>query len=338
MESVFLQIQALEQVSDYSKHEQIVQGIINAIHDKKLSQGEMLPSVNSMVREFGFASKTIVKAYNDLKDRGLIESKKRLGYFVATEDTEQSMKVALLIYAFHPFQEVFYNAFRSTLGDNIQVDVYFHHNNIGIFKTILKNIRGKYAMYAVAPIPNPKTKKLLDKIPREKLVLVDRYEEMDGQFSHVTQEFEQATYDALRTMVDSIRKFENIILYFRPNSDYPLDVKIGFERFLKDFDLKGEVQEKYKEGMVRSNEAYFTIGDGDLWRLLKDCKKHSLNIGSDVGVLSYNDGPVKEIICGGITTFSTDFKMMGNRAAEFILDREAVQEIIPTVLIRRNSL
>ena len=199
-------------------------------------------------------------------------------------------------------------------------------------------IRAKYAMYAVAPIPNPKTKKLLDKIPREKLVLVDRYEELEGEFSFVTQEFEQATYDALRTMVDSIRNFSNIVLFFKPNSDYPIEVKMGFERFLKDFDINGEVREKYMEDQVLPNEVYFTIGDGDLWSLLKDCKRQELEIGKDIGILSYNDGPVKEIICGGITTFSTDFKVMGQQAAEFILERKPVQKIIPTVLIRRNSL
>jgi len=121
MNTVYGKIQELEQIIQFSKHEQLVQGIINAIDDKIVTQGSMLPSVNNMVKELGFASKTIVKAYTELKDRGLVESKNRLGYFVVNEATKQTVKVALLIYAFRPFQQVFYNTFRTALGKNIQV-------------------------------------------------------------------------------------------------------------------------------------------------------------------------------------------------------------------------
>jgi len=46
----------------------------------------------------------------------------------------------------------------------------------------------------------------------------------------------------------------------------------------------------------------------------------------------------QEIICDGITTYSTDFKLMAEKAADFVLTRDKIQEVIPTVLIRRNSI
>ncbi len=338
MNRVYKKIRELEEVAGFSKHEQLVQGILNSIDEKIVTQGSILPSVNNMVKELGFASKTIVKAYKDLKDRGVIESKNRLGYFVINEDTEQTVKVALLIYAFHTFQEVFYNAFRSGLGDNIQVDVFFHHNNMEVFETIMGNVKGRYGMYVVAPIPDPKTKKILNELPSNKLLLVDRYEKLKGDFSHITQEFEIATYMGLKKLVRSIQKFEEFILFFLPDSDYPIEVKRAFEQFLKDYNIKGRVEKKYTIDTVKKGSVYFTIGDGDLWRLLKDCKKQGIEVGKDVGILSNNDNLVKEIICDGITTLSTDFEEMGYKAAEFVLNRELVQETIPTVLIRRNSL
>ena len=72
--------------------------------------------------------------------------------------------------------------------------------------------------------------------------------------------------------------------------------------------------------------------------MLKDCKTKNLKLGKDVGILSHNDDMVKEIICDGITTYSTDFKLMAEKAAAFVLKRKKIQEIIPTVLIRRNSI
>ena len=47
---------------------------------------------------------------------------------------------------------------------------------------------------------------------------------------------------------------------------------------------------------------------------------------------------VKEIIFDGITTYSTDFALMGKKAAHYVLTREKIQETLPTILIRRNSL
>lgn len=338
MDSIYKKILELDHVSGLSKHEQLVHGIINAINDKAISQGSMLPSVNNMVKELGFASKTIVKAYSELKERGLVESKNRIGYFVVNEATAQTMKVALLIYAFHPFQEVFYNAFRTRLGSNIQVDVYFHHSNMEVFETILGNINGKYGMYVVAPIPHAKTRQLLNKLPPNKLLLVDRYEDIGAEFSHVTQEFEISTYMALKELAESIKKFDELVLYFMPNSDYPVEIKRAFEQFLKDYKIKGQVQRHYIPGSVEKGNVYFTIGDGDLWGILKDAKKAAYVIGEDIAVFSSNDGPVKEIICEGITTFSTDFERMGQEAAEYVLTRNPIKKVIPTVLIRRNSL
>lgn len=338
MASVFTKIQELEEVSQLSKHEQLVSGIINAIDDKIISEGSMLPSVNNMVRELGFASKTIVKAYKELKERGIVESKNRLGYFVINEDTDQTMKVALILYAFLPFQEVFYNTFRKTLGDGIQVDILFHHGNIELLQTILTNIKGRYSMYAVTPIPHPMTKKILRKIPANQLLVVDRYEPLGKSVSQITQEFEISTYMALKQLLPAIQKYEELTLFFLPKGNSPIEVLRAFKQFVKDFNIKGTVKESYVPGSLKKGNAYFTIGDGDLWAILKDCKKQNIKIGKEVGILSNNDGPAKEIICDGITTISTDFEEMARAAAEFILCRKKTQKIIPTVLIRRGSM
>ena len=312
MENVFDKIRELGEIPDYSKHEQLVNGVINAIDDKLISQGTKLPSVNEMMKEFGYANKTIVKAYQELKDRGLVDSKNRLGYFVATEATYQTMKVALLLYAFHPFQENFYNAFKAELGENTHVDVFFHHSNIEVFETILGNIRGRYGMYVIAPIPHPKTKGILNSVSREKLLLVDRYENLGGQFSHITQEFEIATYMALKKLAARLEAFQSITLFYKPDSDYPVEVLRAFQQFIKDYDIKGRVLEKYEAGSLQKNQVYFTIGDSDLWRILKDCKQQQLQPGEDIGIISNNDGPAKEIIFDGITTFLPTLRKWGS--------------------------
>jgi DNA-binding LacI/PurR family transcriptional regulator len=72
--------------------------------------------------------------------------------------------------------------------------------------------------------------------------------------------------------------------------------------------------------------------------MLKDCKVKGWKPGKDVGILSHNDEVVKELIFDGITTYSTDFRVMAEKAAAFVLTRQPIQEVLSTLLIRRKSL
>ncbi|RAV28018.1 GntR family transcriptional regulator [Sinomicrobium soli] len=339
MEQVIRQIRELESVNSLSKHEQIVQGILNAINEKVITKGEMLPSVNKMIQELGFARETIVKAYKELIHSGIIESKNRLGYFVATEDIQQELKVALVIYAFDTFQETFYESFRNGLGDNIQLDIFFHHNNYNTFDNIINNIRGKYGMYVIAPIPNAGTPGLLRLLPVNRVLLVDRYIRTKEKYSYIVQEFRESSYDAFCKLKDKIKKFEQFVFFFRTdNSAEPIEILESFNDFVRDHKVNAVIRDNYEPGSLEKGKVYFTIHNLELWEMLKDTKSKGFVLGRDVGFISHNDDIIKEIIFDGVTTFSTDFSLMGRKAADFIVKKEKIREVLPTVLIERNSL
>ncbi|MFG4004011.1 GntR family transcriptional regulator [Flavobacterium aquidurense] len=338
MKQIIQQIKNLESINSFSKHEQLVQGIINAIDEKVVTKGDLLPSVNTFISELGFARETIAKAYKELVHRGIIESKNRLGYFVATNDVKQELKVALLIFAFDIFQETFYENFRKGLGKNIQLDIFFHHNNFDTFESIVQNIKGKYGMFVIAPIPSKKTPPVLKQLPTNRVLLVDRFIETDEDYNYVAQEFGDSSYNAFVQLKDKIKKYDEIIFFFKPSSAEPDEILNSFKRFMKDYDIKGVIKEEYVSGSLEKGKVYFTIHNLELWEMLKDSKVKGLKIGSDIGFISHNDDIVKEIIFDGVTTFSTDFSEMGKKAANFVLNRKKIQEIIPTILVDRNSL
>ena len=339
MNRLYYRIQELEGLPNLSKHESLVNGILDSINEKVLVKGDILPSVNRMVNELGYARKTIVKAYDELKERGIVESRNRLGYFIASEIIEQKLKVALLLYAFHTFQEIFYNTFRKSLGEHVQLDVFFHHNNPVVYQDIIDTIRTKYGMCVVAPIQHDNTsKEILKSIPASKLLLIDRNCSLGYGYSSITQRFEQPFYDTLLSLKDTIKNYKSGILIFKEGADYPEGIKRAFLRFCEDHQMEGKLLDEYVEGELEKGAVYFTIGDTELWNLLKDCKKEGMELGKDIGILSQNDSPVKEIIQGGISTFSTNFQVMAEESAKFVLERKPVQKVIPSVLIRRKSL
>jgi len=331
-------IKSLSSINTLSKHEQLVHGIIEAIDSGILVVGDQLPSINQMVSELGFARKTIVKAYEELKHRGLVESKKLKGYFIISQETKVTLKVALLLFSFQRFQEEFYNTFRKELGKRFQIDVFFHHNNPTIFETVFNNIRGKYGKYVVAPIPDLSIRPLLTRIDPQKLLIIDRFLEMPEGYSYISQEFEEATYDKLLELLPRIRKYKKFVLFFSDNKDYPPGILTAFQRFVSDYEITAKIERDYKPGSVKKGSIYFFISDTYLWEVLRDCRNNEYTVGKDVGILSHNDHVVKEIVFGGITTISSDFKEMAKSAADHVKNQSITQKIVPLNLMKRNSL
>jgi hypothetical protein len=57
-----------------------------------------------------------------------------------------------------------------------------------------------------------------------------------------------------------------------------------------------------------------------------------------VGLISYDDTPLKEILLGGVTVISTDFQKMGQTAGELISRGETKMEENPAYFIKRKTL
>ena len=330
-------VRELNDRSGLTKHKSLVRGIISSIEDRVLTRGDALPSVNVLMEEIGFARQTIVNAYAELKERGIIEARNRRGYYVASETTDQTTKVALLLYAFLPFQEIFYNTFRETLGETVQVDVYFHHNNVDVFQDLLQKISGQYGYYVIAPPEHPKVVRMLSILPQGRCLMVDR-PSPGGDFPYVSQQFAEPSLRIYEQLAQRAKNYTEIVLFYRPDVDYPAGNHTSFLKMIARTGLNGRVLPQYAPGSLRREVLYITIGDSDLWPLLEDSVDRGWTPGREFGVVSHNDSRIKKIICGGITTITTDFAEMARRAAQFVLTRKEIKEYIPTVLVERASV
>ncbi|WP_430428291.1 GntR family transcriptional regulator [Maribacter litoralis] len=247
--------------------------------------------------------------------------------------------MALLLFAFQSYQEEFYKTFRKEMGKRFQIDVFFHHNNLTVFETIISNINGKYGMYVIAPIQNEKVESLLKSIEPKKLLLVDRYLDLGASYSYISQEFEEVIYTSLVRLLPEIKKYKKIILYFNEESDFsPISIKNAFQKFITEFDINGAIKNNYIIGSANKGNLYFALGDTILWQILRDAVRKKYKIGEDIGILSQNDNVSKEIVFGGITTISTDFNEMAKRAAQHLKSDGVTKVIMPSRLIKRASL
>ncbi len=337
MVSVFDYISA-ETKSHKPKYEKIIDGIIRMIAEDKLHTGDILPSVNSFMRKTGYARMTIVKALEDLKARGIIETQNRVGCFVRSENIDTKLKVMLFLTSFDAYQEVLYNEIISGLNPkNISIDLYFHHCNPVVFRSVIKEYLGLYGLYIITGFNHPVVSRTLSEIPKHKLLQITRPPVIPGT-SFISQQFDDELQKAMEQILPQIKKYKKIRLIFPFQGAYPDEIKNTFLSFCDKYEICCSVESQINEKAIQPGNAFFVVADNDLIHIVKSAEEKGLKIGKDIGILSYNETPMKEIIRNGMTVLSTDFKLMGRDIRRYIETRRFIQKVIPTKAIVRNSL
>lgn len=320
--------------SSQTKNQQLIHAINEAISNGILRNGDFLPSVNKMSRDSGLSRDTVFKAYSFLKQRSIISSTPTKGYFVSNE----SFKVMMLLDDFSAFKEQLYNSFRSNLPENYSVDLLFHHYNTAIFEQLILNSLGRYSMYVVMNINNSRIEKVVRKIDPNKLLILDMGSPDSPEMAYINQDFEGSFIKCLKDGLHLIQKYQEFNLVFPKSTPHPLVIVQAFNQFCVENGIRHGVIEKLKNNSIEKGQAYLVIKEDDLVRIIKTCKKQDLTLGEDVGLISYNDTPMKEIVGNGITVISVDFEEMGQKAALFVVSKEKLFETLPSRLIVRGSL
>jgi DNA-binding transcriptional regulator YhcF (GntR family) len=320
--------------SDVPKYQQLVNSINNAIAENLLNKGDLLPSVNSICKENKLSRDTVFKAYSILKDQRVIDSVPNKGYYVAGE----TRKVLLVLDTFKAYKEVLYHSFINNLPDNVITDVQFHHYNIENFKTIINNSIGKYYKYVVMNFDDKEVATVLTNVSNEKLLLIDWNIYTKPYNNYVFQDFGIAFYDSLVGAIDLFRKYHGVDFIYPSFTNHPIETVKFFEKFCKDFNFNYKIVKNHKNFNIEKNRAYISVSDRMLGVFLEQCRDKDLEPGKDVGILSYNDTPMKKFIYKGISVVSTDFAALGTKGAEFITKDEPMQHYVSTKLILRESL
>lgn len=319
------------------KYKQIISSIEEAIGKGMLKKGDKLPSINSVKDEHDLSRDTVLMAFNELKTRGIIQSVVGKGYYLTSENINVTQKIFLLFDELNSFKEDLYSSFLEHLGLNIQVDIFFHHFNETLFNKLIFDNSGDYNYYVIMPANLKNTNKIIKNLPKDKVYILDQLHSDLEEYPAIYQNFEKAIYYNLNKASNLIEKYKKLVLVFSEDKQ-PQGMLKGFLKFSKENKFPHEVVNSLKNRVIETGELYIIPEDKNLLRVIKMMKSQGLVFSNDIGVISYNDTLLKEIVEGGITTISTDFNMMGKRLAEMIVNKENIQIENPNNLIIRNSL
>lgn len=319
------------------KYKQIVGSIENAIVKGMLKKGDKLPSLNSIKHQHALSRDTVLTAFNELKTRGIVQSIVGKGYYVISEDIDVSQKIFLLFDEFNSFKEDLYNSFLAGLGASVQVDIFFHHFNLEVFNKLINDNVGDYSNYVIMPANLKGAETVIKRLPNDKVYILDQMPSELMEYPSIYQNFKKDVYEGLLAGRKQIKNYKKVILLYEKERQ-PLGILEGFNLFCNDYAIQNEVIETLSNRVLSKGELYILLDDKNLIRIIKRTKEQNFKLVKDLGIISYNDTLLKEVVEGGVTTISTDFTLMGERLAKMILNKEFAQVENPNSLIIRKSL
>lgn len=332
-----MEIISLDKKLGIPKYKQIVTSIEDAIVKRILKKGDKLPSLNSIKTKHSLSRDTILMAFNELKNRGIIHSVVGKGYYVMSEDVSILQKIFLLFDELNFFKEDLYNSFLENIGNNIQVDIFFHHFNPITFNKLLSDNVGDYNIYIIMPANLKNTSEIIKKLPKDKVYILDQVHEDLTPYPAIYQNFEKNMYNGLYKGIFYLKKYTKLIILFLKEKQ-PQGLLDGFNLFCNQNNMEHEVISSLENRVPKKGEVYVILEDKNLLKIIKKFKAAKLVLAKDIGIISYNDTLLKEVVEGGITTISTDFNLMGKQLAEIISTDEQVSIENPSDLIIRKSL
>lgn len=93
-------ILAVDPASHVPPFEQVRSQIVALVRDGTLAPGHRLPTVRRLADDLGLATNTVARAYRELEQEGVVETRGRHGTFVARSgpDAEREGRVAARAY------------------------------------------------------------------------------------------------------------------------------------------------------------------------------------------------------------------------------------------------
>lgn len=327
-------------------YKQIVTQVKNALHDGSLPAGEHIPSMNELAAKLDISRETVKKAYGILVENRLIVPKHGKGFYAANLEDSGRPQVLVIFDKFSVYKQILFNAFAETLGDRADMTIVNHNQSLELLTYYLDNYLDTFDYYVVTPhFPlDPETQegvaRQLARIPNRKLIMLDRLQpDFPGKFGAVYQDFENDIYGGLCQGLEDSKPIKKLRVIILPSSLYGHGMKKCIERFCSEHHIPVEFF-TCAPADIKPGDCFLVLNsqlDAGMVDLARKIQRVGLGIGQDVRIISFNEFDMNELVLGGLTTVSTDFKEMGRLAGEMIISRHLSKIHCPFRMNRRHT-
>ena len=336
----------IDKESKIAVYKQLVRQIQDLVRVNTYKTGDFIPSMNDLAMELNISKETVKKAYSILREKGIIESAHGKGFYV-TNSMENKIRILLLFDNINTYKHILYNSFLESLDNNAEITIRLHNQDFEVFNEFVEENLGYFDYYIITPhFPldsaiQKKVIKTLKKIPNRKLILLDRnIKGLPGNYGAVYQDFENDVCEGLSQGLETLKKFKVLNMLSMPGSLYAPLAEKSVQTFCNEHNISFKNHKTITMDAIKKHEAYLIFNsqlDVELLELAKAAKQNGYEIGKDIGVISYNESPINEIVLNGLTVLSTDFKKMGELAAKMVLEKTLRKIKCDFHLIKRST-
>lgn len=328
--------------SSTPKYLQLANSIQEAVFAGKIHKDKVLPSLHELTYHLEISKDTADRGYKYLRKLGILSSIPGKGHYITATHVVRQYKIFLLINKLSTNKKLFYDTFTKALGDNVTIDFYVYNNDFGLFKELLSTRRDGYTHYVILPHfteGGETAHRLINTIPKDKLILIDKdIKGVEKGYGGVFENFGKDIYSALEMALPKLIKYDTLKLVCSANNNFPTETADGFNLFCQQYAFERSIVKNAGTEDIAKGQVFICLEDNDLINLIERVNKLNLKVGTDVGIISYNETPLKKHILDGITTISTDFEQMGLKAAEMILGDNMKHIELDCKLKLRSSL
>jgi len=323
------------------KYLQLAEYISEQIESDQLKIDSQIPSLQQLMTSLKMSKETVLKGLNYLSEKGIIESVYRKGYYVKKKAQYHPYRIFFLLDKMNILRDRIYSSFFEETKSVADIDIYFHHHNLKLFKKLIEENINNYTHFVITTFFRESVTDILNAIPPHKRIILDFEEKgLTGDYTCIYQDFKADIVDCLTELQPRIKNYQQLILIAPKEAYHAKQIIDGFTLFCKKHQISGEIETQVNPDNFKAGNMYITFGRYDLddIEIIKLVRQHKFELGKEIGLLSYNDTAVKEVLENGITVISTDFKKMGQLAAKSIIDKQTIYMRDPATVILRNSL
>lgn len=324
------------------KYLQLVDLFLERIQSGEVKKNDRLPSINRLSYTIETSRSTIERAYDELKYMGILTSVAGKGYFIRDTNLNKTQKILLLFNTLDTGKQLIYDGLMLNLSGKADLDFYSYNSDYMLFKKIIQEKTGLYDKYLL--IPHFKKQKLLaydliDQLPKKRVILINQSAQgLEEHYSSVQQDYENEIFSVLEQLKAQLSKYNSIKLIFSKKRHFSANMIKGLRKFCSKYQFSYQTIYPDQLEKLEASCVYIDLTEEDLVVLAEKIMESKLQVGKDIGLISYNETPLKKILLGGITTISTDFKQMAEQTAQLVLLNKVKKITVPFTITLRNSL
>lgn len=322
------------------KYRQVILAISRDIRRAVLKPGDKIPSINEASSECYLSRDTVEKAYKELSRRGVIRSIPGKGFFVSETVFSNPLKILLVFDKLDESRWKLFNELNECLG-NSELTMMSYEHNYRMLNLSLEEHQDDFDFFIVIPhffaYQEDLTRAFSSIVPERLIVLTHAVAGLDEQTSQFTFDRKVEWARAFESVKTRMESFTRMVMFFPDDFRFPQEIYEAAQAFTDSVDMPFKSLNEWDSKKIQVGDLVLCLEDETLSEVVAFGAERELVSGEDLGIISFDDDPMKESLSGGITTLGYNYREIAEFTAARIQTGNPLSYRFPLQWTHRKS-